>query len=267
MKEPRYVLRGNKQRVFLTVYAPGKKLFHVMVKLRDAPGSYSLILDTLRSKINLIGTSTYSLSDGTAMFSGFAEALSPAQTPDEIQALVMSSKAALEAEVREGRDGLLVDTFHNGFVVDGDSYMLLRAAGLAHVFERVSKILGSGGEALLYEEGFALAQWDIERNLKKLGTERLRAQIGALNRMLSAQGWGDVKGEYGRSEAEITMSVKDCFECSGETTSRKACNFVRGYFAGAAAAAYGAEYDCKETKCKTKGSEVCEFTLTLKTPK
>jgi predicted hydrocarbon binding protein len=254
--------KRNKQRIFLVHYDPGKKLFHVMVKLSDAPGSYSHVLDTLRSKLNLIGTTTYSLSDGSAMFSGFAEGLSPSQTPDEVRALILGSKAAMEAEVKEGREGLLIDTFHTGFAIDGDSYMLLRTAGLAHVFDRVSKILGSGGEALLYEEGMALGQWDVEAYVRKLGVERVRAQIGALNRILSAQGWGDVKGEDGPGEHEITMNVGECFECSGEGTARKVCSFMRGYFAGAAEAVFGNAYDSKETKCKRTGGDHCEFRLT-----
>ena len=36
----------------------------------------------------------------------------------------MSSKAAIEAEVFEGRDGVLVDEFHTGIEVGDDDYLL-----------------------------------------------------------------------------------------------------------------------------------------------
>jgi predicted hydrocarbon binding protein len=254
-------VKSNKQRIFPVHFDKGKTLFHVIVKLSDAPGSYSSVLDLLRTKLNLIGTTTYTLSDGTAMFSGFAEALSPGLTGDEIRELILGSKAAFEVEVKEGRDGLLVDTFHTGFTVDSDEFMLLRTGGMVHMFNRISKILGSGGEALLYDEGLAMGRWYVGTLIRKLGIERVKAQVGALNRFMAAQGWGEVSGEVGPGRGEFTMESVDCFECSGEGAPRKGCNFMRGYFAGAAKEIYGADYECVETACVLKGKDHCKFHL------
>ena len=137
----------GKKKIFPVHYAPGKKLFHILVTLSDAPGSYSSILDLMRTKVNLIGTSTYTLSDGTAVFSGFSEALSPSTTGKDLEKLIMNSKVAISAEVYEGADGLLVDTFHTGFVVGDEEYILMRKDGMVQVFDRVSRMLGSGGKS------------------------------------------------------------------------------------------------------------------------
>jgi len=252
---------GVRHRVFPVHYRPKEKLFHVIVKLSDAPGSYSLILDTLRPKLNLVGTTTYTLDDGTAIFSGFAEALSKDTTSEGIKQLILGSKGALEVVVKEGREGLLIDTFHVGFNVDGDDYVLLRSQGLDQMFDRVTSILGSGGDALLFEQGLSMGHWNAENLIKRIGINVVRAQVAALSRTLSAQGFGDIEGDVGPDDGDFVMTVSDCFECSGEESRRKGCNFMRGYFVGAAQAIFGKKYRCEESKCVLRGAKFCEFRL------
>ena len=257
-------LTGGKRRIFPVHFAPGKKLFHIVVKLSDAPGSYSSILNLLSTRVNLIGTGTYTLSDGTAMFSGFAEGLSGKETPDALKKLILGSEAAIAAKVNEGVDGLLVDTFHTGFAVGNDPYMLMRREGLGHMFSKVSRILGSGGDALLYEEGLAMGLKNTETMVKTIGAERVRAQLGVLNRFLSAQGWGDIEAHKGPGEGEFTVIVRDCFECTESPDSRKGCNFMRGYLVGSAKVSFGKDYTSVETKCVLRRADCCEFRLTPK---
>ena len=252
----------GKKKIFPVHYAPGKKLFHVLVTLSDAPGSYSSILDLVRTKVNLIGTSTYTRSDGTAVFSGFSEALSPKTTGKELEKLIMGSKAAISAKVYEGSDGILVDTFHTGFIVGDEEYILMRKDGLVHVFDRVSKMLGSGGDALLFEEGMAMGSRNAEMMINIVGARRVRAQMGVLNRFLAAQGWGVIEAKDGPEDGGFTIRVVDCFECSVEAPSRKGCNFMRGYLAGSSKATFGKDYQSKETRCVLKGADACEFQLT-----
>jgi len=253
--------RGGKRRIFPVHYDPSKKLFHILVKLSDAPGSYSLILDLIRTKVNLIGTTTYTSSDGTAMFSGFSEALSPDLTGDGLKKLIMHSKAAIAAEIHEGKDGLLVDTFHTGYIVGTDEYILMRREGLIHVFDRVARMLGSGGDALLYDEGMTMGLKNSEIMIKRIGLDNVRNQTGVLNRFLAAQGWGQVKAKGAVSDDRFTLEVSDCFECSDDRGFRKGCHFIRGYLAGGAKATYGRDFESKETKCILKGDDVCEFRL------
>ena len=255
-------MTDGKKKIFPVHYAPGKKLFHIVATLSDAPGSYSSILDVVRTKVNLIGTTTYTRSDGTAVFSGFSEALSPKTTGKELEKLIMSSKAAISATVHEGKDGLLVDTFHTGFVVGDEEYILMRKEGLVHVFERLSKMLGSGGDALLFEEGTTMGSRNAEMMINTVGVQRVKAQTGVLNRLLAAQGWGVIDAKDGPGEGGFTVRVVGCFECSQEASSRKGCNFMRGYLSGSAKATFGMDYVSKETRCVLKGADACEFQLT-----
>jgi len=255
-------MKEGKKQIFPVHYAPGKKLFHIVATISDAPGSYSSILDHLRTKVNLIGTSTYTRNDGTAMFSGFSEALSQRLTAKELEKLIMGSKAAISVRVYEGKDGLLVDTFHTGFVVGDEVYILMRRDGLVHVFDRVSKMLGSGGDALLFEEGVAMSTRNAEMMIKNVGADRVRAQMGVLNRFLAAQGWGEIEAKEGPKKGSFTVRVDDCFECTADGSSRRGCNFMRGYLAGGAKATFGTDYESKETKCRLRGADACVFQLT-----
>lgn len=251
----------GKQRIFPVHFAPGKKLFHIIVKLSDAPGSYSSILEVLSSRVNLIGTQTYTLSDGTAVFSGFAEALSKDETSERLRQVILASKSAFAAKVVEGVDGLLVDNFHTGYKVGNDNYMLMRRQGLGHMFDAVTRMLGTGGDVLLYAEGLALGQRNAEIMIKNIGIERVRTHRILLNRFLAAQGWGVLNAKEGLHRNEFTIAVNDCFECSESHDSRKGCNFIRGYLAGGATASLGAEIESVETKCMLRGAEACEFRL------
>ncbi|MDG6909432.1 MAG: hypothetical protein JRN08_03595 [Nitrososphaerota archaeon] len=253
-------LRGVKHRLFPFYYSPGKKLYHVVVKLSDSPGSYSSILDLLSTRVNLIGTSTYSLSDGAAIFSGFAEALSPKETREGIERLIRGSKAAIEVKVNEGKEGVLIDTLHTGFTVEGEDFVLMRREGLGEMFDRVTKILGSGGDALLYEQGAAMGRSAVETLTGRLGARVVESNLSAVYRVMSAQGLGEIRGEMGPKDGSFLMTVRDCFECS-EGAPRGGCNFMRGYFVGAAEGIFRRKYAAQEVKCVLKGYSHCEFTL------
>jgi predicted hydrocarbon binding protein len=257
-------LAPTKRRVFPLYYAPGKKLFHIIVKLSDAPGSYSAILNLIGPKVNLVGTTTYTLSDGTAIFSGYSEALSKNDTANQLEKLIMSSKAAIEAEVVEGSDGLLIDTFHTGIEVGGDEFMLVRRSGISLMFGHVARLLGSGGEVLLYEEGYSLGKLNAESMVKNLGKEVVRNNSAQLSHFLTAQGWGATELENGPNEDSYLVKVQDCFECSARASSRKGCDFMRGYFVGAAEASFGGKREAKEVRCALKGAPACEFLVTTK---
>jgi len=238
-------------------------LVQVVVKLSDAPGSFSKILDALRPKLDLIGTTTYTLSDGTAMFSGFAKVLSSKETPDSLKDAILSSKAAIEAEVFEGQDGVLVDVFHTGIEVGDEDYVLMRSESFSHVLDRVSRILGSGGEALLYEEGFAMGQESADQMIRVLGVDAVRSKSDYLGHVLPAAGWGSVEAHKTENDSFLAK-LTNCIECRRKETSRPGCNFMRGYFAASAQSVFGNEMDVREVKCKIKGAQLCEIVITPK---
>ena len=238
-------------------YSKGANVFHIIIRISDAPGSFGRVLDLLGSKVNLVGTSTYTLGDGSAMVSAFAEALSKNETAAGIKKLLAASSVVVESEVRQGKDGLLVDTFHTGLEALREDYMLLRRWGMGSVFDHIVKIFGTGGEVLLYEEGAAMARGNLERTTAALSPQILAEYPSYLMNFLSAQGWGQFKLEQKRDKSVIT--VTDCFECAKGSEVRKKCDFVRGYLEGTASAAGGVPTQVEELQCTLKGGRACVF--------
>lgn len=256
-------MKALHKRDFPTYFAKGKKLFHIIVHMSDAPGSLVAILDLLRQNVNLIGISTYTLNDGSAMLSAFAEALTPKETPAVLQQLLGQSKATLESEVREGHDGLLVDTFHTGLNVGGEDYFLARRDGVSEMFNHIVKIFGSGGEVLLFEEGKALGRENARKRVSELGVERVREEGSYLAKALAAQGWGNSETLKGRKTGEIVLEVTDCFECCGGPSGRKGCHFYRGFLEGSAEITSKVPVKSEEIQCTFKGAKACVFRLTF----
>jgi predicted hydrocarbon binding protein len=252
-------LKGQKKKIFPMHYAPGKKLFHIVVRLSDAPGSYSSILDLVSKRVNFVGTQTYSMGDGTAIFSGFSEAISPDETPKRLEELILHSRAAMEAEVFEGTEGLIVDAFHTGLTDGNDDYVMLRREGLVHMFDDIARFFGSGGDSLLYQEGRSVGIRNAELLTKLIGMERYRSRAGSLSRLLAALGWGVIGVTGKQPEEPLTIVVEDCFECSQGRGIRRGCNFLRGYIAGAAGVGYEGNATAEELKCRLRGARLCEF--------
>lgn len=240
-----------------------KRLFHIVVHMSDAPGSTSTILKELGSKVNLIGISTYTLSDGTAMLACFAEALSEEETPGKLEKLISRLKATVEVEVYEGRGGLLVDTFHTGIQVGKDEYLLIRRRGMAGVFDHIVKIFGTGGEVLLFEEGKALGRDNSRIRVEELGRERVVDNAAYLGRILTAEGWGLIESTSRPDSNDFFITVTDCFECSAAGTVRKGCDFMRGFYEGSVEVTRGTKPRVEEVECTLRGGKNCVFRITV----
>jgi predicted hydrocarbon binding protein len=252
-----------RKREFPLYYAKGKRLFQIIVHISDAPGSLGATLNLLGPMVNMVGTSTYTLGDGTAMISAFAEGLGPEVTSGTIQRALGGSKATIESEVREGHEGLLVDSFHTGLKVGGDDYILLRRGGMISVFDQIVKIFGTGGEVLLYEEGKALGRGNAQKRVDELGSDTVVKDAGYLAKALSAQGWGKVETTSKPGSKEFVVTVTDCFECTGSARVRKRCDFVRGFFEGSSGVTRGVPIRVEEVECTLRGDPACSFRISL----
>jgi len=249
-----------KKREFSFYFAEGKKLFHIVARISDEPGSLGKVLNLLGPRVNFIGTSTYTLHNKSALFSGYAEGLRTDESAEQLKKLVESAKVATEVSVMPGQDGILVDTYHTGFEAAGEDMMLFRRKAMASMLAQIYKLLGSGAETLVYEEGKAIGRSNMEETLKAIGKERVGNNMPYLRKRLRALGWGDIdapiKGDRTR------LQIKDCFECSGSTDSRTGCHFFRGYIVGNRGAIDGRDPAAEEVKCVLRGDDVCEFVIT-----
>jgi predicted hydrocarbon binding protein len=247
--------------VFPFYYSADKKLFHAVVRIRDVPGALAGVLTLLTTEVNLLGSTSYSIEEDSAMFSCFAEALRKSETPEDIQGLLAMSPWVLESKVSESKDGLLVDSFHTGVQVgNGEPYIMFPIAGMADIFEKLVKTFGSGGETILYELGrnFGYDRFDLYRPL--LGPEP-RTRVDEAAHIFEALGYGASTIAL-NPDGSVRMVVDDCFECTPPSETGRSCAFRRGLAAGSFAALLERETQCQETKCRSKGASFCEFVIT-----
>ena len=247
--------------VFPYYYSAHKKLFHVVTRIKDVPGALAGVLTLLTTEVNLLGSTSYSIEGDSAMFSCFAEAIRKSETPEEIQSLLAMSPWVLESRVSENKNGLLVDTFHTGVQLGaGEPYIMFPSAGMADIFEKLVRTFGSGGETILFELGrnFGYDRFELYRPL--LGPEP-RERVDEAAHIFEAMGYG-ASTITQNPDGSIHLVVADCFECVTPSEIGRTCAFRRGLAAGSFAALLGRDVECQETKCRSKGADFCEFTVT-----
>jgi predicted hydrocarbon binding protein len=245
-------------------FAPGKNLFQVVAQVPKKAGSLGRVLDDLEKKVKLVGIVTYGLPDGTVILSAVAEAWSKLETAEKLRGLLMSA-GALDAEVSEGKEGVLVDTFHSGIAAGAEYLLQLRRHAIIRMIDRIQLLLGSGAEVILFESGVALGRSDGEDLVRSLGAEEVRKTIDYLMKGLTAQGMGSIVRRTAPGDENPTIIIHDCFECSSNDSNRTACQFFRGYIAGNSSAIFGGQFTVEETKCRLRGGGDCEFRIYSKT--
>ena len=238
----------------------------MVAKLRDEPGALSSLLSLLGTKLNLIGTTSYSTEDGSAIFSCFAEALSNAETPQSVQERASSSPFVIACEAWESIDGVLVDQFHLGIQLrSGESYLMMPRMTLAKTFTEVTRVLASGGEYLMHLEGKDFGHAFAHEYGKMLGSDPSKV-VQELSSIHEALGYGSLYSSV-ESDGSVRLSLKDCFECSKRSNKGRSCPFTRGLVQGIIEAAYDRAMSSEETRCRQRGDKECEFKVTVETLK
>jgi len=256
------MISRRRRVVFPFHYRPDKKLVHIVAELADEPGALASLLTLVGSRVNLEGTTSYNVGDGTSIFSGFGEIVSSSETASSIQSLAALSRKVRRCQVWESEEGLLVDTFHTGLQTGlGEPYIMLPASGLAHTFEKIVHRFGTGGETILFMEGkeFAEARFSIYRPMLGARPER---RIKEATHIFEALGYGSSSVSTSQSKDSLTLTVEECFECTKGSTNGRTCAFMRGVAVGSFSALFRQEMTAKEVKCRLKGGKACVFVLT-----
>lgn len=260
-------MNKEKRRFFAYHYSPRDKTFQITVKIKDVPGSLSGVLDAIREHVNLVASVSYSLGDGMAIWSGFATALSKSETEADLKKLVATSRLVEESEVTANEDGLLVDNFHSGLEIEpGEDFILLPSKGLSHTYDHLTEILGSGGDTILYDEGFNMGKINSHYFINLMGLDLTRQKFTQLAVLYRALGWGRAEIRIDSSGAAFSVRLDDCFECSARRTVRQNCSFVRGHLAGTLSTVFETQLESSETRCRFRGDPFCEFALVQPKP-
>jgi len=217
------------------------------------------MLSILATRVDFIGTTSYSKGNNRAIFSAIARLISGYDSAQSIQELMLLPEGVIWSKVTEGHEGLLVDRFHVGLQTgNSEPLLMMPVSAISSMLQEVTQRFGSGGEMILYNQGkaYSLARFAaIKRGLGPNPETRLE-EIAA---MTCAAGWAIVKAKLEPGGNAIEFNNFECFECSTSKSRRSSCSFLRGMAAGLVEALFRKEVTSEETKCKGRGDEACTF--------
>jgi len=250
--------------IFPFHYSEKEKTVFVVASISDKPGALAALLKVLSRRVNLVGTSSYSLGGDEAVFSGFGQVLSKRTTAQSLRSEVLKSAKARSCQVWSSRKGLIIDRYHTGFQGGiGEPYVVFPSRGLSDTFEGIVRVFGTGGSTLLYDLGLDYAKVRAPLYKKMMGAHP-EARIDELAAIVTALGYGLSDASFGPDYGFLRLRSIECFECSSPTRLGRRCSFLRGLAAGIFGPLFDVDIVGEEPKCRNAGDDYCEFILKAK---
>lgn len=247
--------------VFPYHYSPDKKLVHIIASITDDPGALASVLTAVGPRVNLVGTTSYALDGGVAVFSGFGEFLSQSDSGESLRKYILDSRKVIACQVWESKEGLLVDWFHTGMKTPtGEPYIMMPTSGLAKTFDKITETFGTGGETILYLQGKEFTTARFQHFRKLLGSHP-EERFDEAQHLFEASGYGSSTISLRDSAKELHLVTRGCFECSVKSETRHSCSYTRGLAAGSFGEAFRKQVVCEEIRCRFRGDDECEFVI------
>jgi len=266
-------LKTVPKEIISYVYKPRARLFHIVLQLRDVPGALADITNSLaRNKVNILGGFISGIGDSTEKDGAdrsvglFVEAQNHEMTAQQIRGLIQDSSYASEITVRESADGLIVDSLNFPLKLSqGQRAIVMRSDVIAKSMDEIRQIFNTGGDVMLYKQGFSAGRNDAEELIRIFGEGSILNRIEDLVNLYSSLGWGKAKiAEVEFEKLSARIRIDENFECMGqEKKSKPYSQFVRGHLAGLSTYLFSTEMKCTEVKCASMGDAYCEFLLTF----
>jgi len=144
----------------------------------------------------------------------------------------------------------------------GDRAFMGRSAYVAKMLSEIRERFGTGGEKIVYDEGYAWGKESLAEMTARMGGEFVLSNLENVMMLYQAQGWFKVERvERNERTGAVMVDASENFECMGEKSKRPHSQFVRGHLAGAFTAILGTEMACVEKRCIAAGGRLCEFAL------
>jgi predicted hydrocarbon binding protein len=266
-------LKAVPKEIISYVYKPRAKLFQIVFQLKDVPGALAEITASLaRNKINILGgfVSGIEVTDEKDEMKRslglFVEAQNRDTTASQIKGLIQDSAYSSETTVQESKDGLIIDSLNFPLKLSqGQRAILMRSEVIAGSMNEIREIFNTGGDVMLYKQGFSAGKNDAEELIRVFGEGSILDRIEDLVHLYSSLGWGKariVEIEFETLTAKIR--IDENFECVGQQVKSKPhSQFVRGHLAGLSSHLFSTEMRCEEVKCTSMNDPYCEFLLSF----
>ncbi|MHB1435126.1 MAG: V4R domain-containing protein [Thermoplasmata archaeon] len=252
----------NKQ-VAVYFRRPGREAIHITFVIGQAPGTLMRVLQVLPTPaVNMLHIQVSHRWDGEEAVGHIYAETDGTVTAPALEMLLSKVPCVKKVRVETGKGDLLVDSSYPLRIAQGPGAMLLVRKNMAQMLDEIRAMMGTGGSALLYEQGVRYGEAAWVADLKMVGAENARTHLPYVLQIYSALGWGRLEvAESDLVSGRARVLVHDGFECASRSSPTPYSQFLRGHLAGYFSVMINAPVSCKEVRCLARGDPVCEFEL------
>lgn len=247
------------------MYIPKKSYFLLNLEMRNRLGDLAAVSKVLADANIEILTGSFTRGGGgkPGTWQVFVQPLVGNLGIEDLKRLLLSIPDVVGCQVKESRDGLLVDSVTFPIKISsGQRAMVIRNDVWNSMLQRTREKFGSGGDVIIYEQGNMAGRMSGKELLAALGRSFLTQQLDQVVAMYQALGWGKAKIlNFTQSPLALAMRMWESAECMGQKSDKPTGHFIRGHIVGHLEEIFGVECKCVETSCLARGNPYCEFLL------
>jgi len=247
------------------MYLPKKNYFLLNLEIRNRLGDLASVSQILsEAKIEILnGSFNRGFGGKPGTWQIFVEPQNSNTTSEEMKRLLLSCPDVISCQIKESRDGLLVDTLTFPVKLSsGQRAMIMRNDIWNGMLQKTRDTFSSGADVIIYDQGMMAGKMTGRELLYALGKDKAAEHIDQIVSMYQGLGWGKAKlMSFIRSPLSLVIRMFESAECMGQKSSRPTGHFIRGHILGVAEEISGTEGKCTETNCLSLGNPYCEFVL------
>jgi len=255
------------KRAFTLEHVKEGRIYQFVALLENRPSALSSAASVL-ARNNLAALSGFHYIDSKnnwEEWSFFVDFSKAKVTPEQVSDELSKEGFAKRVEFMQGEfPDLAIDEAHFPIVTgEGDRAVFLRETTIRIAIEKLWSVFGPGAATILWEMGRAAGEYEA-----KMVKERLKlSQLDVVKFLLAdkrASGWyvGEM-ADATTAPVKLTIRAVHSPECEHRSSKQKESRsfFLKGYLEGYVSLTFEKPLKIKETRCRAKGDDFCEFQL------
>lgn len=247
------------------MYLPNTKYFLLNLEIRNRMGDLAAVSSLLaEGKFDILNGSFFRGDNGAPGFwQVYVLPLKPATTSDELGKLLTACPDVLSFEIKESKDGFLVDSLTFPIKLSsGQRAMIIRNEIWNSMLQKTREKFSSGGDVIIYDQGVTAGRVSGKDLVRELGREKISRQLDQVVAWYQSLGWGKASVlSFRPSPLNLVIRMSESAECYGQKSPKPTGHFVRGHIIGVIEEIFAIEARCIETSCLAMGNDCCQFVI------
>jgi hypothetical protein len=255
------------KREFSNEFDKDGKLYQFVVLLDNSAGALAKAASVLERNnlATLSGFHYADLKNNWEEWSFFVDFSKTSVTPEQLSAELSSDTVVKKVQFRQSEfPDLAMDDAHFPIIIGEDARAaVFKATTMRIAIQKLWDVFGTGAATILWEIGRAAGELEAQEMKEKLRLNQIEAVKYILEEK-RANGWfvgelADIK----TSPTRLVLTVENSFECEhkGSKQGEPRSFFLKGYLGSYISSVFEKQLKIKETRCKAKGDNFCEFQI------